>query len=51
MTWQSEGPEDQTVFIRGANTIDVAGDSQKDFRLNFLAYKVGQYKYQVTFKN
>ena len=31
--------------------LDVAGESNKDFKLNFLAYRVGTYKFTITFKN
>ena len=31
--------------------LDVAGESHKDFKLNFLTYKVGVYKFSITFKN
>lgn len=51
VSWVVEGEQDQTTFIRGANTIDVAGDSTKDYKLSFLAYKTGQYKFTVFFKN
>lgn len=46
-----DGEQDQTTFIRGANTIDVGGESSMDYKLNFLAYKVGNYKFTITFKN
>jgi len=38
------------VFIRGANTFDVAGGNTKDYKMNFLALRTGVYKYKVTFK-
>lgn len=31
--------------------MDIAGESNKDFKLNFLAYKAGTYKVKVTFLN
>ena len=31
--------------------LDLAGESSKDFKLNFLAYKVGLYKVKLTFLN
>lgn len=31
--------------------LDVAGESNKDFKLNFLTYKTGVYKFIITFKN
>lgn len=53
VSWLTEGGGelDQTTQIRGANTIDVAGESQKDYKLSFLTYKNGVYKINVTFKN
>jgi hydrocephalus-inducing protein len=51
VSWVVEGDQDQTTFIRGANTIDVAGESGKDYKLSFLAYKTGVYKFMITFKN
>jgi hypothetical protein len=31
--------------------LDVSGESVKDFKLNFLAYKIGAYKVKLTFLN
>lgn len=31
--------------------LDVAGESTKDYKLNFMAYKAGVYKFVITFKN
>lgn len=31
--------------------LDLAGESSKDYKLNFLAYKTGIYKFMITFKN
>lgn len=31
--------------------MDIAGESSKDFKLNFLAYKIGAYKVKLTFLN
>ena len=31
--------------------LDVAGESTKDYKLNFMAYKTGLYKFVITFKN
>jgi hydrocephalus-inducing protein len=47
----NEEEEQTTTFIRGANTFDVHGNSTKDYKLNFLAYKEGECKFSVTFKN
>ena len=51
VSWTVEGDKDQTTFVKGANMLDVSGDSLKDFKLNFLAYKVGTYKVKLTFLN
>jgi hypothetical protein len=45
-----EGEQQPGLFIRGANTFDVAGESHKDYKLNFLALRAGQYKFTATFK-
>lgn len=31
--------------------LDIGGESSKDFKLNFLAYKAGAYKVKITFMN
>ena len=49
-SWVLEGQNDPTVFIRGANTFDIAGDASKDYKLNFLALRAGAYKFTTTFK-
>ena len=48
--WEVEG-EQPGLFIRGANTFDVAGESHKDYKLNFLALRAGTYKFKTTFKH
>lgn len=42
---------DPTILIKGANTIDVMGDSVKEFKLNVTALKPGTSKATVTFRN
>lgn len=49
-SWKVEGPEDPALFIRGANTFDIAGESYKEYKLNFLALKSGVYKFNVNFR-
>ena len=49
-TWEVEG-EQPGLFIRGANTFDVAGESHKDYKLNFLALRAGTYKFKTVFKH
>ena len=49
-SWKVEGPADPSLFIRGANTFDVASESFKEYKLNFLSLKTGSYKFKVTFK-
>lgn len=51
VSWVVEGDKDQTVFVKGANMLDLGGESTKDYKLNFLAYKVGAYKVKITFMN
>ena len=51
VSWTVEGDKDQTTFVKGANMLDMAGESTKDFKLNFLAYKIGAYKVKLTFLN
>lgn len=51
VSWEVEGGQDETTFIRGANTFDVAGDSNKEYKLNFLTYKAASAKVVITFKN
>ena len=38
------------MFIRGAKVFDVAGESAKEYKLNFLALRAGVYKFTTTFK-
>ena len=49
-SWKVEGPADSSLFIRGANTFDVASESFKEYKLNFLALKSGVYKFNVNFR-
>lgn len=48
-SWEVEGEQQPGLFIRGANTFDVAGESHKDYKLNFLALRAGVYKFKCTF--
>lgn len=48
--WDVEG-EQPGLFIRGANTFDVAGESHKDYKLNFLALRAGTYRFRCEFKH
>jgi len=48
--WTVEG-DSQSLFIRGAKMFDVAGESHKDYKLNFLALRSGLYKFKTTFRN
>ena len=41
-TWKVEGAVD--------NTFDIAGESHKEYKLNFLALRAGIYKFSVNFK-
>ena len=31
--------------------LDLAGESSKDFKINFVTYKTGAHKFSITFKN
>jgi hydrocephalus-inducing protein len=50
-TEMEEEQKDETTFIRGANTFDVAANSTKDYKLNFLTYKAGGTNFKVKFLN
>ena len=45
------GTPDQGIFIKGANTIDVASNSKKEYKLSFKAIKETSYTFKVTFEN
>lgn len=49
-SWKVEGPADTSLFIRGASTFDIAGESDKEYKLNFLALRSGTYKFTVNFR-
>lgn len=51
VSWEIEGEQEKTTFIRAASTFDIAGSSTKDYKINFLAYKEGETTFVVTFKN
>jgi hydrocephalus-inducing protein len=51
VTWEIDGDKDPSLFIRGANAVDVGGLSNKDYKLNFLCLRAGTYKFHVTFKS
>lgn len=48
--WKIEGDNNQGLFIRGAKAFDVAAESHKDYKLNFLSLRQGLYKFTATFK-
>lgn len=48
--WEIEG-NDPTILLKGANTIDVASDSVKDYKLTIYGLKVGAQKAIITFRN
>lgn len=43
--------EDSTVFITGANTIDLMGNATKEFKLSVFALKATSNTLTVTFRN
>jgi len=49
-SWTVDGDQ-PGLFIRGANTFDVNGETHKDYKLNFLALRAGLYKFKCTFKH
>lgn len=49
-SWKVEGAADPSLFIRGASTFDIAGESDKEYKLNFLALRAGSYKFSVSFR-
>lgn len=48
-SWKVDNVEKAGLFIRGSNLFDVDGEGSKDYKLNFLALKIGVYKFRVTF--
>ena len=50
VVWEVVGG-DPTILLKGANTIDVMGDSLKEYKLNVTALKPGTAKASITFKN
>jgi len=50
VTWDVAN-NDQTILIKGANTIDIMGDAIKDYKLFIYCLKPGQGKVTVNFKN
>lgn len=51
-SWEVEGAgaTDPALFIRGATAFDVGGGSTKEYKLNFMSLKSGQFNFAVTFK-
>jgi len=48
--WEVEN-NDPNIIIKGANTIDIAGDTLKDYKLNINTLKIGTGKVLITFRN
>lgn len=48
-SWKVDGEPDPALFIRGAKAFDVGGQSTKEYKLNFLSLKSGQYRFEATF--
>lgn len=42
---------DNSIFINGANTIDIMGDSNKDYKLILFSLKANSNTLIITFKN
>ena len=50
VSWKFDD-EDKTVFINAANTLDVAGETSKDYKLSIYALKACVSKFTIFFKN
>lgn len=50
VTWEVAG-DDQSILIKGANTIDIMGEASKDYKLFIYCLRPGQGKVTVTFTN
>lgn len=50
VSWKFDA-EDKTVFINAANTLDVAGESSKDYKLSIYGLKATAAKFTIFFKN
>lgn len=50
MTWTFE-TEDNTVFLNGANTIDISGEGTKEYKFSIYGLKMGNNKITIVFKN
>ena len=50
VNWKIEN-DDPAVFIKGANTIDIAGEATKEYKINIFALKQSSIKFTVTFRN
>ena len=48
-SWTVENDNVPGLFIRGANAFDVGGRSTKEYKMNFLCLKSGDYKFNVKF--
>ena len=48
--WEVEG-NDPNILIKGASTIDIAGEGIKDYKLTLYGLKAGAGKAIITFKN
>jgi len=51
VTWKLDEGTSKAIFLRGANTFDIPGNTSKDFRLNVIAYKEEECKFTITFTN
>jgi hydrocephalus-inducing protein len=50
VSWEMD-TKDESVIIKGANTIDVPAESVKNYKLTIMAMKQGLNKLTVTFRN
>jgi hydrocephalus-inducing protein len=49
VSWTVQGNQDPGLFIRGANALDIGPNLTKEYKVNFLSLKNGQYKFTVKF--
>lgn len=50
VSWTLE-PDDPSIILNGANTFEVSGDGNKDYKLNIYGLKQAQNKVTIYFRN
>ena len=51
VSWLADKKDDPTIFLKGANTIDVASNSSKEYKLSFRSWKDCVCTIKLTFEN